>query len=133
MKKSILTAGLILSFSVVFSQQEEGSQSPSSSGSTTRRESAMVNAPSATVSEALVYPNPASTSVQIRLSEGISGPHSIEVYDLTGTLVQRLHTDDIGNGTTLDVDQFRDGMYIVWITDDKDRDRRHHGTVVIKK
>jgi hypothetical protein len=57
-----------------------------------------------------VYPNPASEWVVVDLNSLETEVTSIEVYDVTGQLMQTAQTADNGS-ITISLDNFADGMY----------------------
>ena len=66
--------------------------------------------------EAVVYPNPATTTLTILLPDG-SAMAACRIFDTFGRLVE----SRLGGGTTLDVARLAPGLYIIHVTDNEGR------------
>lgn len=66
--------------------------------------------------ELFVYPNPATSSITANLS-GWQGTLALTVYDVTGSII---HSSIVTNPNqfTLNVAQWKNGMYVLRITDE---------------
>ena len=62
-----------------------------------------------------VYPNPALTSFNIRLFSSSVEPFTVDVFDMTGKLIESAKVSDSSLNQEMGAD-YRDGMYIIKIT-----------------
>lgn len=69
-----------------------------------------------------LFPNPASSDVQVQIPEWTSGLH-LTIRDLTGRIVEQLNIND--SQEMLDVSSLRDGIYLVRLL--------HDGTTISTK
>lgn len=65
-----------------------------------------------------MYPNPASSSIQISLQNSNDKLEKISIYDVMGKLIQTVNTNE--NIQTIDVSTFVKGVYMVEITTEND-------------
>ncbi|WP_395052612.1 fibronectin type III domain-containing protein [Flavobacterium sp.] len=64
-----------------------------------------------------LFPNPATNSVQIKLSNDNSSLKNIVIYDMIGKTIQSISNIN-SNETIVDISNFSKGMYLVEITND---------------
>ena len=64
-----------------------------------------------------VYPNPATSHIQIEPSYNQTDIKTIEIADMTGKVLWKQHTDD--DKTQLDISSFARGIYLLTITSDQ--------------
>jgi len=67
--------------------------------------------------DASVYPNPTNNSFNVQLLSSSSTPSTVEVYDMTGKLVESIKMNDNALNQTMG-NEYADGMYFVRITQD---------------
>jgi hypothetical protein len=68
---------------------------------------------------ATVYPNPFSTQTAVRFNAGISGNHTVSLYNTNGRLVRTLHSGHLARGAyemTLDGTALAPGIYVCVIS-----------------
>jgi hypothetical protein len=66
-----------------------------------------------------VYPNPFSTQTAVRFNAGISGNHTVSLYNTNGRLVRTLHSGHLARGAyemTLDGTALAPGIYVCVIS-----------------
>lgn len=71
-----------------------------------------------------VFPNPASSVLNIELELELGNNVIIEVYDLQGRLVLSETTGIVNNGISVDVNQFKSGTYIINLSSGNQSDRK---------
>ncbi|MCP4295385.1 MAG: T9SS type A sorting domain-containing protein, partial [Proteobacteria bacterium] len=64
-----------------------------------------------------IYPNPVKNTAYIEFLNNTEGDSKIEVFDITGKLVNKISISIVAGGFEMDVQQLRGGIYFVTITD----------------
>jgi hypothetical protein len=72
-----------------------------------------------------IYPNPASTSIQLQLSKNVTGNVSIEITELSGRVIQNQILSMNGNTARLDISKLSNGTYLLRL--------RHEGELYKQK
>jgi len=74
--------------------------------------------------EIIVYPNPASQSVNIEFEQGNKTLNNIKVFDLSGRLIREQSFN--GNSISIDITGFKDGIYLLNINS------KYHTSLVVR-